>query len=338
MTALLLLALAAASPLTAEEARQGTILLFDGETTFGWRAEGEVKAEKGMLVLGGAKRTVARHPAACPGYTLSAEVSTDGKAWGTYQRLTGPGGTSSQSSGPVPEGFLAEAKDGGLSITVEARQRLYVRNVKYRPDLPGSLFDGKSLAGWKVFKGDPKREKSKFTVEEGELRLKDGPGDLQSEKLLGDFVLHAEVKVNGKGLNSGIFFRCIPGEYQNGYEAQIHNDFSMSPPRKYVINKAEVLSPAKDFGTGAIYRRVPARKASAKDGEWFTMTILARGRHLSTWVNGIQQVDWTDDRPAHDNPRTGYRAKAGAVSLQGHDPTTDLSFRNIRYAELPGGR
>ena len=35
------------------------------------------------------------------------------------------------------------------------------------------------------------------------------------------------------------------------------------------------------------------------------------------------------------NPRKGYRAKAGAISLQGHDPTTELSFKNIRYAAIP---
>jgi hypothetical protein len=28
-------------------------------------------------------------------------------------------------------------------------------------------------------------------------------------------------------------------------------------------------------------------------------------------------------------------AKPGVVSLQGHDPTTDLSFRNLRIGELP---
>jgi hypothetical protein len=42
-----------------------------------------------------------------------------------------------------------------------------------------------------------------------------------------------------------------------------------------------------------------------------------------------------DNRPARENAREGYRAEAGAISIQGHDPTTDLSFRKIRIAELP---
>jgi hypothetical protein len=80
---------------------------------------------------------------------------------------------------------------------------------------------------------------------------------------------------------------------------------------------------------------MPARKAVARDQEWFTMTVVARGRHIATWVNGIQQVDWTDNRPADKNPRKGYRGEAGPISIQGHDPTTDLSFRNIRIGVLP---
>jgi hypothetical protein len=76
----------------------------------------------------------------------------------------------------------------------------------------------------------------------------------------------------------------------------------------------------------------------SSDREWFTMTIAAHGPHLATWVNGVQVTDFTDARPPHENARQGYRSKAGVLSLQGHDPTTDLSFRNLRIAELPPAR
>ena len=90
-----------------------------------------------------------------------------------------------------------------------------------------------------------------------------------------------------------------------------------------------VRSDAIDFGTGAIYRRVPARSQASKDGSWFSMTVAAHGRRMATWVNGIQQVDWTDNRPANPNPRQGFRAAQGAFSLQGHDPTTNIDFRSL---------
>lgn len=62
--------------------------------------------------------------------------------------------------------------------------------------------------------------------------------------------------------------------------------------------------------------------------------LLGGPNHISTWVNGYQTVDWTDDRPADNNPRKGSKTGKGHLSIQGHDPTTDLSFRNIRIAEL----
>ena len=70
------------------------------------------------------------------------------------------------------------------------------------------------------------------------------------------------------------------------------------------------------------------------DGEWFTLTVAAHGKHLATWVNGYQVTDWVDDRKESDNARQGAKLTAGAMSIQGHDPTTDLSFRNIRIQSL----
>jgi len=64
------------------------------------------------------------------------------------------------------------------------------------------------------------------------------------------------------------------------------------------------------------------------------MTVLAHDNRFGVWVNGILVTDWTDTRPANDNARQGSKTGKGHISLQGHDPTTDLSFRNFRIAEL----
>ena len=44
--------------LTAKEVAEGWILLFDGETTFGWQVDGEVDIDKGELILGDRKSVV----------------------------------------------------------------------------------------------------------------------------------------------------------------------------------------------------------------------------------------------------------------------------------------
>lgn len=197
------------------------------------------------------------------------------------------------------------------------------RNLRLRPTLKTSLFDRDELTGWRIVPGG----KSVFSLKQRELHVQNGRGYLESIDEWGDFILQAEVFSNGKHLNSGIFFRCMPGTEKNpadGYEAQIRNEWNGDDRNKPV-----------DFGTGGIYRRVPARRVVSSDFEWFTMTVAARGPAITVWVNGFPVTDWTDTRMPHDNPRQGLRVAPGKISIQGHDPTTDLRFRNFRILELP---
>jgi hypothetical protein len=365
--------------LTPKEIADGWILLFDGETTFGWTGSG-AKVEKGTLVLGGDKSAEFVTTMRFGDYELYFEYdaegagirsieavrrkSTDkgveehmgtivsesgGKKTGWRTTTARVEGTSVSSRTAFPNGSKGMGKtsfpkdvpvQSYLMLAAAERATLVIRNLRLRPLNTKSLSNGKDLDGWKEFPG----KKSKFAVIDNAINVKDGPGDLQTVGKYKDFVLQLECKSNGKHLNSGVFFRCRDGEYQNGYEAQIHNGFT-EIPKKYQIDeydpksnkllgKKEMMFNAIDFGTGAIYRRMPARKQMSKDGEWFTMTVVAHGNHFATWVNGIQVTDWTDNRPKSDNARTGCRLEGGHISIQGHDPTTDLSFRNIRIAEL----
>ncbi len=198
------------------------------------------------------------------------------------------------------------------------------RKVALRPLGLRSLFNGKDLTGWNVVPGHA----SVYSVtRQGWLNVKNGNGDLQSEAQFSDFVLQLDVLSQGRHLNSGVFFRALPGQFWQGYESQIRNQWEGDDRSKPV-----------DFGTGGLYRRQPARRVVSSDGEWFTKTVVATGRHLAVWVDGVPVSDWIDDRPENENPRNGFRAGPGVISLQGHDPTTDLSFRGLRAVELPPAR
>jgi hypothetical protein len=352
--------------LTPKEVADGWLLLFYGETTFGWAVDGDASVKDGNLVLGGDKATTATVTTSFGSAAVAFEYvdwtwTGPGEAKVSLTGVNEAGGVSAASwpIRPPSNGGKTSARISGsvstgdnplrsrFRVEVPAGARLSLRNVMLKPLELKSIFNGKDLTGWKKYEGDNQRNKSTFSVSDaGELCVKNGPGDLQTEGQWDDFVLQIECISNGKHVNSGVFFRCRPGEYQNGYEAQIHNGFDQDPPKDYTVEefdpethelkgKKTVKSAASDFGTGAIYRRVPARRAVAKDKEWFTMTVVAEGKHLSTWVNGIQQVDWTDNRPLKSNPREGCRLEKGSISLQGHDKTTDLCFRNIRIADLP---
>jgi hypothetical protein len=157
---------------------------------------------------------------------------------------------------------------------------------------------------------------------DGTLHVSGGPGQLETTTSHADFVLQLECRTNADNLNSGVFFRCIPGDRMMGYESQIHNGFDHDPTTPL------------DGGTGAIFRRCNARRIVARDREWFIKTIAANGPHFAVWVNGYLVSDWTDDRAPDPNPRKGVRLEPGTIMLQAHDPTTDVDFRNFRIQDL----
>ncbi len=196
------------------------------------------------------------------------------------------------------------------------------RNVFIRPLSLKPLLNGSDTTGWNVVPGS----KSEFKVIDGLLHVSNGPGFLESNDTFGDFVLKVEARVNGDGLNGGVFFRAKPGTEKapsHGYELQLHNGFKDGDRAK----------PA-DSGTGAIFRRVAARYVVANDHEFLMAVLVAQGDRFASWVNGYQVVNWQDTRTPNDNPREGLRLDPGHISLQGHDPTTDLDFRSIEIHPL----
>ena len=205
--------------------------------------------------------------------------------------------------------------------------KIEFRNVRLRPLGTRPIFDGTSLDGWRVVAGS----KSEFAADDDGIHVSNGPGFLETENTWADFALQADARTNGKHLNSGIFFRALPGTAEapsNGYELQIHHTFAggdRTQPNDY----------GTGFGTGAVFRRTKVRWVNADDNEWCTLTLIANGPHFSTWVNGYQVIDWTDERETDETPRKGLRTQAGHLSLQGHDATTDLHFKNLRIADLP---
>ncbi|NQU20745.1 MAG: DUF1080 domain-containing protein [Candidatus Nealsonbacteria bacterium] len=360
--------------LSDEELADGWILLFDGETLFGWKqaskanwkvADGVIsvsEGEQGLLHttsqfadyrlkvdFRSAQRTnsgiflrTSPAPADVTGkcYELNiagadnpfptgsfvqrqkAEGEHQSTDWQTYDVTAQGGHFTVKLDGklvldytdpkPLGRGFIGLQLNSG---------KVEFRNVKLKPLGLASIFNGKDLTGWKTY---PEME-SEFTVtKEGWMNVRNGKGQIETEGTYADFTMQLDVFVDGKALNSGVFFRCIPGEVMNGYESQIHNGYIDGDRTK-----------PQDCGTGGIFRRQNARRVVADDFAWFQKTIHVDGKHVAVWVNGYQVTDFTDDRKPDANPRKGLRLEPGTIQIQGHDPTTNLSFRNLRIAEMP---
>ncbi|NWG13280.1 MAG: DUF1080 domain-containing protein [Acidobacteria bacterium] len=217
---------------------------------------------------------------------------------------------------------------GYIGLQFVKGDEIEFRNVKLRPLGLEPLFNGKDLSGWERIDRPNVQAPPEWSVREGAIHVEKGPGQLETASIYSNFVLQLDVRANSTDAsrhpNSGVFWRGDRGAFWSGYESQIRNEF-----------KDGDRSQPVDFGTGGIYNRQSARRVVSNDNEFFTKTIVAFGRHMATWVNGLQVTCFEDDRSEGPNARLQARLAPGPISLQAHDPTTNLDFRNIRVAALP---
>ena len=173
------------------------------------------------------------------------------------------------------------------------------------------LFDGQTLSGWRV-----NEKPATFSVANGEI-IVHGPtshlfydGPVMNHEFK-DFELKADV-LTKPGANSGIFVRTTfqpTGFPSKGYEVQVNN--SHTDWRR----------------TGSLYAVRDIRE-SMKDNEWFTLHTIVRGRRVQIMINDRQVVDYTEP----DTSKT--RLTGGTIALQGHDPGSEVHFKNILIRPL----
>ncbi len=197
--------------------------------------------------------------------------------------------------------------------------RVEFRNILLRPLSLKTLLDAE-LSMWKKY---PEMPGEFTTTDEGWLHVKGGSTQLETKDSYDDFVLLAEYKLPKAEMNSGIFFRCIPGDKMMGYECQLSNETVDGNP----------VAPA-DCGTGGIFRRQNARIVAGEVDQWATVVLVAHKQAMAAWVNGVQVSNWFDDRKPEENPRKGLRLEPGTIMIQGHDPETDALLKQIRIASI----
>ncbi len=373
----------AANTLTPQEMQEGWILLWDGETMFGWESHGgaEWRIASGVLVGDSAQGGWLGTRATFGDYILKAEfrAAADGNS-GIFLRSAREGaphqtGYELQIYDTQPAGFntgslvgyvkaseakivpgqwnrfevtaqgdrfqvvyngkkVLDARDpkhaaGVIGLQYNQGKKIEFRNFKLRPLGLRPIFNGKDLTGWNIVErpGGVKTP-PEWSVKENAIHVLKGAGQLETDATWDDFVLQLDIRCNAPSPahhpNSGVFFRGDKGRFWSGYESQIRNEYK----------EGNRTAPV-DFGTGGLYFYQPSRRVVSNDNEFFTKTIIARGRHIAIWINGFQTADHSDNREEGLEARKQARLAAGAISLQAHDPTTNLDFKNLRIASLP---
>ena len=181
-----------------------------------------------------------------------------------------------------------------------------------------SLFDGKSLEGWKVGENA-----DSFKVEDGMI-VANGPcahlfydGKVNDHNFK-NFHFKADVKTMPNS-NAGLY---IHTKYQEsswpsiGYEIQVN--LTHGDPKK----------------TGGLYgiRDISADEINkiTKDGEWYTQEIIVQGKRIISIVNGKKLVDYVEP----DDVEGGRKLSTGTFAIQAHDPGSKVYLKNIKVKPL----
>ena len=256
-------------------------------------------------------------------------VTTDPDRWQSYEiSVQGDHYIVRLNGEQILDARTEVHRTGHIGLQYNQGKGIEFRNIKLKPLGLESLFDGESLKGWREVDRPKKPMPHEWSASQGLIHVEKGAGQLETEKTFKDFVFQLDIRTNAPDAdthpNSGVFFRGDPEGFWTGYESQIRNQFEEGDRTRPV-----------DFGTGGLYFYHPARRVIPSDGEFFTKTITAKGRHIAVWVNGYPVTDFTDQRAEGKNARKEARLQGGTFSLQAHDPTTNLDFRNLRAVELP---
>lgn len=183
-----------------------------------------------------------------------------------------------------------------------------------------SLFDGSSLAGWRV-----NESPASFKIENGAI-VAHGPrahlfyeGDVANHDFK-NFEFKTQVMTT-KGSNSGIFIHTAfqpDGWPAKGYEVQVNN--SQSDWRR----------------TGSLYAVQDVKEVHVPDDVWYTEYIKVEGKNITIKINDKTVVEYTEPEGVEkEEGRAAKRLSSGTFALQGHDPDSKVYFKDIMVRPLP---
>ncbi len=181
-----------------------------------------------------------------------------------------------------------------------------------------SLFDGKTLEGWKPSEENAENWKVEDgnIVSQGERSHLFYTGELAPLK---NFHFKAEVMTT-PGSNAGLYFHTkyqAEGWPKFGYECQVN--VSHKDPKK----------------TSSLYGVDNVDDPGVKDNEWYTQEIIVEGRHIVLKVNGNTMVDFTEPEGQEAFSKDFERKLGeGTFAIQAHDPDSKCYFRNLRVKKL----
>jgi hypothetical protein len=204
-----------------------------------------------------------------------------------------------------------------------------------------SLFDGRSLQGWRTL------DMSFWSVRDGAITGESTPAHpCRTNQFLvwqgdevSDFELKLKFRATGNGCNSGVQFRSVirPDGLAVGYQADIYQSgpYLGGICDELHTRKGHELLTANGQRTviDAAGRRESTRLGQTATmrpaGEWNDYRIIARGQTMTLSINGVKCSELTDQEQGHFDLKgiLGLQLRSGS-------PMT-VQFKDIQYRALP---
>ena len=200
------------------------------------------------------------------------------------------------------------------------------------------LFDGKTTTGWRGYKMDEMPPGWKV-IDDAMVKVKPGAGgkgagggdDIITVDQYDNFEFSVQWKIVSNG-NSGILYRVTENAVTSWHVA----------PEMQVLDNTKHPNRKKSQLAGALYDLyAPSQDVTKPVGQWNTAKVVADGRHVEHWLNGVKLLeydlgsdDWNQRIAASkfkDMPKFA-KAMKGHLCLQDHSDR--IEFRNIKVRPL----
>ena len=208
-----------------------------------------------------------------------------------------------------------------------------------------SIFDGKTLAGWKPVSTDAK---DAWVVRDGVIR---GDGDkggrcylaYEENKKIGNFELKFSYRLTGSKANSGVSIRAVKDKTGRRDFQSYHADLGAVGMGKQVMGAWDFHTPGRkehrcfrgdrlvidknDKPTITLIEN-GLKEEDIKKGDWNAVHLIARGNQFRFIINGKTSAEFTEHLPKEK------RLHEGMIQLQLHNPRMIAEFKALRLKIL----
>ena len=203
-----------------------------------------------------------------------------------------------------------------------------------------SIFDGKTLAGWKPVSTDAK---DAWVVRDGVIR---GDGDkggrcylaYEENKKIGNFELKFSYRLTGSKANSGVSIRAVKDPTGKRDFQCYHADLGAIGLGKQVMGAWDFHTPGRkehrcfrgdslvidknDKPTITLIEN-GLKEEDIKKGDWNAVHLIARGNQFRFIINGKTSAEFTEHLPKEK------RLHSGMIQLQLHNPKMIAEFKDL---------